>query len=170
MVENPRPHLVGCCGSDCTAVWSAGQRQSSCEFTLCNRSRAGRSAVAQRHRTNPRREPTSAGQACWAALKHIQIQQVRLPDDNRSGVQSVMPGVPTRLTDWKSSSSSDMPSNMKPPGRKNSRKEYVAERLYHQYRLEMPGGELCWLTWHLTVRAGRAGGAGTGLSRHASCN
>lgn len=114
-------HLVCCCGSDCTAVRSAGEGQSCCQLTLCYWSRTRCSTVAQRHWSHSCWDPCPVGRTCWAPLLHTVTNTLKplawlvFP--------FVVSGVEKQanwLTDWNSSSSSDMPSNMKPPARKQS--------------------------------------------------
>lgn len=116
-----KSHLAWGCRRDRAAVGSAGESQRCRQLALRNWPRARRPAVAQRHGTHPCWASYSAGGSRWAPL----LTNIHTRRNTLSSF--VIIGSPARciggikwlwLTDWKSSSSSDMPSNMKPPVRR----------------------------------------------------
>lgn len=70
-----RSDLVGCSWGDGAAFRRAGQSQRRGQLALRDRPRARRPAVAQRHRTHPRRAHHSVGGPGWTPLEQTHTQE-----------------------------------------------------------------------------------------------
>lgn len=120
--------------------------------------------MAQRHRTHPRRAHQSVGGSGRTPLG------TNIQKGDHGPNLLVNTSDSARLTDWKSSSSSDMPSNMKPPARKN--KPAICTFFFSPPSKQKKGepAPRARLTRHIAVRTGRdvARGAAAGLRRHAA--
>lgn len=128
-------HLAGGRRRDRAAVGGAGQSQGRRQLALGDGPRTRRPAVAQRYWTHARWASHSAGGSSWAPLltniHTLEEHGFELP--HRLWVTHALRlrDQAAWLTDWKSSSSSDMPSNMKPPAEKKvgtfKREKYRSE-------------------------------------------